>query len=84
MNAALSQYIDLAGKEFLKILTKANQIQQRPIGIHVNQEIEIARRTRIAARYRSEYSDVACTVLGGDFQNGASSALNVHGRFIIA
>ena len=84
MNAAFSQHIDLARQEFLEVLTKADKIQQRPIGIHVNQEIEIARRTRIAARYRSKHSDIARTVFGSDFENGASSALNVHGRLIIA
>jgi len=80
VNTSLSQNVDLASEKLFKVLTKADEIQERPVAVHVDQEIEITRWTSLTARDGAEHSDISSAVLSGDFQNVVSSAVNVHGR----
>ena len=46
--------IDLAAKQLLEIHLQPSQIDERAPGLELNQEIDVACRTGIAAGYRAE------------------------------
>jgi hypothetical protein len=54
--------IDLAAKGGLQIEQECAQIEDRAVGIEVDDEVDIAPRHRVAPRYRAEHTDVARAV----------------------
>ena len=45
-------------------MREADQVEQAPARLELDQDVHVARRTGIAAGHRAEYADVAGTVLG--------------------
>ena len=58
----MSHDIDVPVQQRLEILGQTDEIQKGAVGLHVDQQVEIARWTVVAARDRSEHAHVPCTM----------------------
>jgi hypothetical protein len=80
MNAAGGEHINSTTEEIFEVLTKADQVEQRSIRIHVNEKIQIAGRTGFPAGLRSEHANVLGSVSVRDPQDVRTATLKVcHG-----
>jgi len=59
----------MGAKEILEVLPQTNEVDQTAPRFHLDQEVHVAPRARLATRDRAEHSNIARTVLGRIPQN---------------
>ena len=75
----MSHDVDLPVQQRLELLGQTDEIQKGAVGLHVDHQIEIARRTVVAARDRSEHAHVPRTMPGGNVDDRIALLFEVHG-----
>jgi hypothetical protein len=65
------QYLHVSPEKVLYLLLESDHIEQRSTGLDVDEEIDIAVLTIVAARRRTEYSHVARSMTCRDLQDPA-------------
>lgn len=63
--AANGQYFDSAPKQLSELLFKTDDVEERTTSLNVDEQIDVALGTIIAARHRSEHTNIACAVTIG-------------------
>ena len=53
MNARCREHVDAAAEQIFQVLAEADEVEQRPILLHVHEEIQVAVRTRFPAGLRA-------------------------------
>jgi hypothetical protein len=62
-HAAIAEYVDIRAKQVFEILLQADEIEQITAGLHLDEQVNIAGRTRLSSGYRAEHANVARTVI---------------------
>ena len=79
MQARASQDVDFAVEQLFEVLTKPHDVQQRTVGIHVYEEIDVAVRAVIATCHGAEHPEVAGSIPRRYSEDVVASLLKVHG-----
>jgi hypothetical protein len=53
------EHVSLSSQQLLQVLLETDQIQERLVGVHIDQEIDVTVGTVVTARDRSKDTDVA-------------------------
>jgi hypothetical protein len=78
MQTRAGQHIYSAVEQLFEILTEPNDVQQRTVGVHVHEQIDVAVAAVIATRDGAEHTEVAGPVLRR-YSEDAVAFLQVHG-----
>jgi hypothetical protein len=77
MHARWREHVYAAAEQIFQVLAQADEVEQRPILFHVNQEIQVAVRARFPARPGPEDPDVPSPVFLRDAQDVGSPPLKI-------
>ena len=80
MDAGVRQHVHVAPEQLFEILLEANEVEERPVVFHLDQQIDVAVGPVIAASDGTEYADVPRAVLGGDTEDLVAVPVNRHGE----
>lgn len=58
--------INMAVEQFFEVEFEAADVQKAPLGLELNEKIDVAVRRCIATGKRTEHTDIARAVFGGD------------------
>ena len=78
MQARASQDVDFAVEQFFEILTKPYDVQQRTVGIHVHEQIDITVCAVITTGDGAEHAEVACPIPRRYPEDVVTPLLKVH------
>lgn len=68
-HAAVAEHVNMGAKHVLQVLPQAHEIDQAATRLHLDQQVNVARRIRVPAHHRAEHTHIARTVLGGVSQD---------------
>jgi hypothetical protein len=80
MDARLGEDIHTTPEELFEILLEPDKIQERPVVLHLDQQIDIAVGSVIAAGDGTEDAHVPRAVPGGNAQDLVTVLVNRHGQ----
>lgn len=79
MQAGVRQHVHVPVEQRFEILTEADYVQKGAVRRHVDQQVDVTRRTVIPSRDGSEDTQIGCAVPLGDSQDLVSLLQEVHG-----
>jgi hypothetical protein len=79
MDAVVGQDVDMASEQLFEILLEPDEVEQRPVVFHFDQEIDVAVSAVVTACDGTEYADVARSVLRGNAENLFAVPVDRHG-----
>lgn len=78
-DARVGQDVHVAPEELCQILLEPDEVKERSVLVHLNQQIHVAVRPVNAACDGTEYTHVPRAVLSGDAQDLFATPVNRHG-----
>lgn len=79
MEARVGHDVHVAPEEYFEILLETNEVEQRPVVFHLDQEIDVAASPVVTARDGTEHAHVARAVLRGNAEDLFAVPVNRHG-----
>ena len=79
MDAAIGQDVYMTLEQPFQILFEPDEVEQRPVVFHLDQEIDVAVRPVVTARDRTKYPYVARAVPCGNAEDLFPVPVNRHG-----
>src|ERR1700728_863786 len=68
-HTAVAEHIDMGAEHVLQVLPQPHEVDQAAPRFHLDQEVHVARRIRLAAHHRAEHTHVARTMLSSEPQD---------------
>jgi hypothetical protein len=64
-HATIAEHINSSAEQVLQVLPQPDEVEQTATGLHLNQEVNVARGPGVSSRHRTENANVMSAVLSG-------------------